>query len=269
VRDFAFSATRAALWDAARTSVGDRNGDGRPDYTRVEAFYRPNGRRWAESVRYSQHAIRFHSQTLGIPYPWSHMTAVEARDIIGGGMEYPMMTLIGNYEQAPDTALYAVTAHEEGHMWFPMLVSTDERRYSWMDEGTTTFNENQAKTDFYPGRNWNLPEQEGYLAIVRDDEEGEIMRRSAYHYSGAAYGIASYDKPATVLAALRGVLGKDVFERGLREYARRWKYKHPYPWDLWNKYVRECQWSRPGLVLVPVVRNGLGPGSSDRQRADR
>jgi hypothetical protein len=236
VRDVAFSATRESLWDAARTSVGDRDGDGRIDYTRVDAFYRTNAPRWRESARYSQHAIRFHSRNLGIPYPWSHMTALEAGSIIGGGMEFPMFTLIGDYNQATDTALYAVTAHEEGHMWFPMLVSSDERRYSWMDEGTNTYEENQAKKDFYPGRNWDLPEQDNYLQIVRADEEGEIMRRSAFHYSGNAYGIASYDKPATVLAALRGVLGDDVFLRGLREYAHRWMYKHPYPWDLWNTF---------------------------------
>lgn len=236
VRDVAFSATRESLWDAARTAVGDRNGDGRTDFTRVDAFYRPSATRWRESVRYSQHSIRFLSQYLGIPYPWPHMTAVEAGGIIGGGMEFPMFTLIGDYNQRGDTALYAVTAHEEAHMWFPMLVSSDERRYSWMDEGTTTFNENQAKKDFYPGRNWELPEQEGYLGIVRAGEEGEMMRRSAYHYSGGAYGIASYDKPATVLAALRAVLGQEQFERGLREYGRRWKYKHPYPWDLWNTF---------------------------------
>jgi aminopeptidase N len=164
------------------------------------------------------------------------MTALEAGDIIGGGMEFPMFTLIGDYNQSTDTALYAVTAHEEGHMWFPMLVSSDERRYSWMDEGTTTYQENQAKKDFFPGRNWDLAEQDNYLQIVRAEEEGEIMRRSAFHYSPFAYGIASYDKPATVLAALRGVLGADVFLRGLREYARRWMYKHPYPWDLWNTF---------------------------------
>ncbi|HSL71882.1 MAG TPA: M1 family aminopeptidase, partial [Longimicrobiales bacterium] len=104
------------------------------------------------------------------------------------------------------------------------------------DEGTTTFNENQAKKDFYPGRNWDLPEQAGYLQVVRAGEEGEMMRRSAYHYTPFAYGVASYDKPATVLAALRGVLGDSVFLRGLREYAQRWKYKHPYPWDLWNTF---------------------------------
>jgi hypothetical protein len=236
VRDVAFSVTRESLWDAARTSVGDRNGDGRPDYARVDAIYRTTAPRWRNSARYSQHSIRFLSQYLGIPYPWPHMSAIEAGGIIGGGMEYPMMTLIGDYNQRGDTALYAVTAHEEAHMWFPLLISSDERRYSWMDEGTTTFNENQAKKNFYPGRNWDLPEQDGYLQIVRANEEGEIMRRSAYHYSGAAYGIASYDKPATMLAALRGVLGSDVFERALREYGRRWKYKHPTPWDMWNTF---------------------------------
>jgi aminopeptidase N len=236
VRDVAFSATRESLWDAARTSVGDRDGDGKVDYTRVDAFYRANAPRWRESVRYSQHAIRFHSRFLGVPYPWPHMTALEAGNIIDGGMEFPMFTLIGDYNESNATALYAVTAHEEGHMWFPMLISSDERRYSWMDEGTNTYEENQAKKDFYPGRNWDLPEQENYLQIVRQDEEGEIMRRSPFHYSGFAYSIASYDKPGTVLAALRGVLGDDVFLRGLREYAHRWIYKHPYPWDLWNTF---------------------------------
>jgi peptidase M1-like protein len=236
VRDVAISITRASLWDAARTGVGDRNGDGRTDYTRVDAIYRPAASRWQQSARYSQHAIRFLSNFLGIPYPWPHMTAVEAADIIGGGMEYPMMTLIGAYTMQGDTALYAVTAHEEAHMWYPMLISTDERRYSWMDEGTTTYNENQAKKDIFPNKNWDLPEQFGYLRIVEAGEEGEMMRRSAFHYSPFAYGIASYDKPATVLATLRAVLGAEVFNRALKEYGQRWKYKHPYPWDLWNTF---------------------------------
>ncbi len=172
----AFSVTRASLWDAARIAVGDRDGDGRLDYTRVDAFYRPAAQRWRQSVRYSQHALQFLSGYLGIPYPWPHMTAVEAAEIIGGGMEYPMMTLIGDYNAATDSALYFVTAHEEGHMWFPMLVSTDERRYSWLDEGTTTFNENQARNDFFPGQKHELGDQNQYLQVAQAEEEGEIMR---------------------------------------------------------------------------------------------
>jgi aminopeptidase N len=246
VRDVAISITRASLWDAARTSVGDRDGDGRTDYTRVDAIYRPSAARWKNSARYSQHAIRFFSNYLGIPYPWPHMTAVEAGGIIGGGMEYPMMTLIGDYNAAGDSALYYVTAHEEAHMWFPMLISTDERRYSWMDEGTTTFNENQARNDTFPGRKHELPDQSQYIQVALSGEEGEIMRRAQFHYSSLAYGIASYAKPATMLAALRAVLGPEVFQRGLREYGQRWKYKHPYPWDMWNSFEsvsgRDLDW---------------------------
>jgi len=236
VRDVAFSATRASLWDAARTAVGDRDGDGKVDYTRVDAIYRSAAQRWRQSARYSQHAIRFLSSYLGIPYPWPHMTAVEAANIISGGMEYPMMTLIGDYSAATDSALYYVTAHEEAHMWFPMLVSTDERRYSWMDEGTTTFNENQARNDFFPGVKHEMGDQGQYMQVAQANEEGEIMRRAQFHYTPLAYGTASYAKPATVLAALRGVLGTDLFNRALKEYAQRWKYKHPYPWDMWNTF---------------------------------
>lgn len=246
VRDVAFSITRESVWDGARTAVGDRNGDGQTDYTVVQAIYRPTARLWTQSVRYSQHIMRFLSTYLGEPYPWPHMTAVEGGGIIGGGMEYPMMTLIGDYTQAGDTAHYAVTAHEEAHMWFPMMVSSDERRRSWMDEGTTTFNENQAKRDFFGGRNFDIDDQRAYLQIAGSGMEGEMMRWSQYHYSTFAYGIASYAKPATMLVALRAVLGEDMFNRGLRTYLDRWKYKHPTPWDMWNTFEnvsgRDLDW---------------------------
>jgi hypothetical protein len=238
VRDVAFSASRASNWDAVRTPVGDRNGDGKTDYARADAIWRESAPVWKNSARYTAHSISFHSQRTGLPYPYSHMTAVEGEDIMDGGMEFPMMTLIGAYTEGGDPALYATTAHEESHMWFPMIVSSDERRYSWMDEGTTQFNENQAEKDFYhaPDARYDIEDQEGYLNVARAGEEGEIMRRSQYHYSPWAYGVASYDKPATVLVALRGVLGDSVFAKGYREYVQRWKYKHPYPWDMWNTY---------------------------------
>lgn len=240
VRDVAFVAARASNWDARRTPVGDRDGDGKTDYTRVDAFWRETAPLWKESARYSAHAIAFHSRNTGVPYPWSHMTAVEGEGIINGGMEYPMMTLIGSYNERGAAALYAVTAHEEGHMWFPMIVQNDERRYTWMDEGTTTFNENEAETDFWkptdhPMR-FYIEDQESYLNVARAGIEGEIMRWSAYHYNPYAYGVASYDKPGSLLVALREILGRDVFYKAYREYAQRWKFKHPYPWDMWSTF---------------------------------
>jgi aminopeptidase N len=236
VRDVAYSVTRASLWDAARTPVGDRDGDGRPDYARADAIYRENAPRWTMAWRYVQHSIDFLSRWTGYPYPWPHMTAVEGEGIIGGGMEYPMMTLISGYVGASDTALYGVTAHELAHMWVPMIVGNDERRRSWMDEGTTSFNGGAAENEFYPGRRWELGNYGGYAEITRTDEEGPIMRWSDFHYNGYAYSMASYAKPATLLWTLRGLLGEETFAKTYHTYIRRWAFKHPQPWDFFNTF---------------------------------
>jgi hypothetical protein len=246
VRDVAFSATRRSNWDGRRTPVGDLNRDGRTDYTSIHVFWRDSAPLWSEVARYSAHSISFFSEFLGMPYPWPHMTAVEAGEIIGGGMEFPMMTLMGDYNQRGADQLYYVTAHELAHMWFPMIISTDERRYTWIDEGNTTFNENMARADFFNDPYQYLEDVETYLRIAGTEEEGEIMRRSAYHYSPFAYGVASYMKPGTVLVALRGVLGEETFMRAYREFAQRWRYRHPYPWDMWNTFEdvsgRDLDW---------------------------
>lgn len=246
VRDMAFSATRASRWDAARTPVGDRDRDGGSEYARVDAVWRASAPRWAHAARYAQHSIDFLSRFTGLPYPWPHMTAVEGGGIIEGGMEFPMMTLIGDYNTRGDSALYYVTAHELAHMWVPMTLSNDERRRAWMDEGTTSFNENQARMEFFPGINHNLPDQEQYLELARVDAEGEILRWSDFHYSSDAFGVASYQKPASLLHALRGVLGEETFLRAYRTYMRRWAFKHPYPWDLFHTFEsvsgRDLSW---------------------------
>ena len=238
VRDVAFSVTRESLWDAVRASVGDRDGDGDEDYTRVDAIYRSTATRWRDAARFGRHAISFLSRQQDLPYPWPHMSAVEARQIIGGGMEYPMMTLIGDYSGASDTALYGVVAHELAHMWVPMIVSTDERRYSWMDEGMTEFMEQLAKEDFYPGTNFIRGEQAAYARFALSGAEGPMMRWSDFHYSSGAFTVASYYKPASALAALRAVLGEPVFERAYNAFLDTWKYKHPYPWDFFNAMER-------------------------------
>jgi len=246
IRDFVFSATTESKWDAMRTPVGDLDGDGQTDYTRIDAIYRTSAPLWSEVADYSAHAITFLSDYTGVSYPWPHMSAIEGGGITGGGMEYPMMTLMGDYNSRGATALYNVTAHELAHMWVPMIVGTNERRYSWMDEGTTTFNEAEARADRFPDTRPIIGDQNNYLRIVGTGLEGEIMRWSNYHYLGAAYGIASYPKPAAVLEALKGVLGEDIFKKALQGFMDRWKYKHPYPWDLFKTFEdysgRDLNW---------------------------
>ena len=233
VRDVAFVATRASVWEAVRTAVGDRDGDGRPDSTLVVVIYRPGAFRWRQALAYARHAIAYLSSYTGLPYPWPHITAVEGGGIVGGGMEYPMMTLIGDYTAAPPLALYAVVAHELGHMWIPMVVATDERRYGWMDEGSTTFHENEARNAFAPqAGDAHASDRETYLRAARLGREGEILRWSDFHYDLGRYIVASYPKPAMLLRLLQGWLGPDRFAQIWQGFLRAWAYRHPYPWDF-------------------------------------
>ena len=246
VRDIAVSLTRESRWDAARTPVGDRDGDGDVDYARADAIWRPTAPRWQHAARYTQHAIDFLSRFTATPYPWSHMTSVEAGGIIGGGMEYPQMTIIGDYNQASDADLYAVVAHELAHMWVPMLVSTNERRYGWFDEGTTSFNETQARFDFLQDSAAERGELDTYLQFAGGELEGEMMRWTDYHVPGPGMFVASYPKPSAALLMLREVLGEETFTRAYHEFFDRWAFRHAYPYDLWNTFEdvsgRDLDW---------------------------
>ena len=247
MRDVAFSATRNSRWDGTRAAVGDLDGDGTTDYTRINSFYRNQAIFWNQQAKYAQHSTTFLSDYTDMPYPWPHMTSVEGAGIIGGGMEFPMMTVIGDYNSSGGVSLYGVTAHEIAHMWVPMLVSTNERRYTWIDEGHTTFHTQQANVDRYGSDRFSRNNLFGqYLQIAGTDWEGEMMRWSDFHIPGPAYGVASYPKPASVLTALRGVLGDELFEEAHKEFMMRWKYKHPYPWDFFKTFEdvtgRDLSW---------------------------
>lgn len=239
VRDVAFSATKESIWDGARTTVGDLNGDGELDYTMINTFYREEAPLWTEVTEYQQHAITFLSEMTGFAYPWPHMTAVEGADIIGGGMEFPMMTVMGDYNNRGARSLYGVTAHELAHMWIPLIVSTDERRYSWLDEGNTSFSTNEALAEFFPGMDSHANSRRNYVGFALTGREGEMMRHSNYHYSSNAFAIASYAKPAAILQALRGVLGEEIFWKAYRTFINEWAFKHAYPWDMFAVFERE------------------------------
>jgi len=232
VRDVAWGASASYLWDATNAAVGDADGDGSADTTRVDALWRPEMRssHWDEAARYGRHSVEFLSKYLW-PYPYPHMTAVDGPTSCGG-MEYPMMTCIGG--QWDTLNMYEVIVHEIAHMWTPMLVGSDEKRFAWMDEGFAQFTQSQAMPDFFKGYDDEAENREPYLNLAVTGGEVELMHHGDRYPNYTAYGTASYYKTATVLVALRGVLGRDTFERAFKEYGRRWEYKHPTPYDFFN-----------------------------------
>jgi aminopeptidase N len=161
------------------------------------------------------------------------MTAMDGPDGCGG-MEYPMLTCIaGTYDSL---TMYEVVTHEIGHMWFPMMVGSDEKRYGWMDEGFTQYDQSQSMADFFKHFDDEARNRNYYLRGTDAGSEEDMMKPADRYGDDAAYGVAAYWKPAAVLVALREILGRDTFEKAFREYGRRWLGKHPTPWDFWNTF---------------------------------
>jgi aminopeptidase N len=150
-------------------------------------------------------------------------------------MEYPMITCIGGRRDT--LSLYSVVVHELAHMWFPMQVGSDEKRYAWQDEGLTRFNQAQGMREFFRGYDREAVSRDNYLALARAGGEVELMRHGdLYPLESPAYAIASYDKMATNLVSLRGLVGDRRFREAYREYGNRWRNRHPSPWDFWNTF---------------------------------
>jgi hypothetical protein len=254
IRDVAFALSDRYVWDATRALV-DRDGDGEPtDRVLINALYRPAGESpyeapWERAAEFSRFSVEHLSETLW-PYPWPHMTAVEG--LIGGGMEYPMMTLIGG--DRDDARLFGVTYHEIAHMWYPMMVGANEKAFTWMDEGLTSFMTNEGVAAFFDGSAedrpvidaWDRGRQSHYalagtglaVAPMRHNDRFPIGggTRDVDPVQGSARVVASYSTPAVLLHALRGLVGEGRFYEAFNAYGEAWVGKHPYPYDLLNAF---------------------------------
>ena len=263
VRDVTWATSNLYLWDATTAPVGVRDGRSTPDTTMIYSFYRPDQRRsgWGESAPYAARSIAIFSRVLW-PYPYPHMTVVDGPSSCGG-MEYPMMTCIGG--DWNERSLFDVEAHEIAHMWFPMQVGSDEKRYAWMDEGMAQYFQSVAIEAQFPDADDVGENRRNYVGAVRYGKETEMMRYGDKYPDYSAYGIASYFKPATVLVALGGVIGDSTLMQGLREYGKRWNGRHPMPNDFWNT-MNEVSGAGPRLVLAHLVLRDVEARPGDRRR---
>jgi len=232
VRDFAFATSRKFIWDAMAVKVGGKN-------VLAMSYYPKEGNPlWEKySTKVVAHTIKTYSKyTVDYPYPVA--ISVHADDI---GMEYPMICFNygrpekdGTYTERLKYGMIGVIIHEVGHNFFPMIINSDERQWTWMDEGLNTFVQYLTEQEWERG----YPSRRGPAYKIVDYMKGDknfiapIMTNSESIFQ---FGNNAYGKPATALNILREtVLGRELFDYAFKTYSERWKFKHPSPADFFR-----------------------------------
>jgi Peptidase family M1 domain len=235
VRDFAFTSSRRFIWDAMQTDV---YGDGRKIWSM--SFYAKEGNPlWGQySTRVVEHTLKsYGNRTIKYPYP----VAISCHATAGGGMEYPMISFNGGRPEADGTysertkaGMIGVIIHEVGHNFFPMIVNSDERQWTWMDEGLNTFCQYLAEKEW----DYNFPTSRGEPQQIVDymkSDKAVLTPIMASSDNVIGLGPNAYAKPATALNILREtVMGRELFDYAFKEYARRWAFKSPEPADFFR-----------------------------------
>jgi hypothetical protein len=231
VRDFAWGSSRKFVWDAMAENIEGKKVMAMSYYPK-EAYALYN----KYSTKTVAHTLRIYSK-FTIPYPYPVAISVEAAN----GMEYPMICFNygrtepdGTYSARTKYGMISVVIHEVGHNFFPMIINSDERQWSWMDEGLNTFVQFLAEQEFdnnYPSSRGPAHKIVDYMRMPKNTLE-PIMTNSE---NIAQFGNNAYGKPATALNILREtVMGRELFDHAFKEYSRRWAFKHPSPADFYR-----------------------------------
>ena len=237
VRDFAWTSSRKFIWDAA----GFRQDSKDNPLVMAMSFYPNEGEPlWSKySTEAVMHTMKVYSKySFDYPYP-------TAQSINGpvGGMEYPMITFNGprteleedgtrTYSRSEKEFLIGVVIHEIGHIYFPMIVNSDERQWTWMDEGLNTFIQYLAEQEWDINYRSDRGEPRWITDFMSSRNQVPIMTNSE---SLLQFGNNAYAKPATALVVLREtILGRELFDQAFKEYANRWKFKRPTPYDFFR-----------------------------------
>ncbi|GAL69548.1 M1 family metallopeptidase [Jejuia pallidilutea] len=231
VRDFAFASSRKFLWDAQAVKLPTNT-------VMAMSFYPKEGLPvWQEeSTKAIMHALEVYSEAT-FDYPYPVCISVNTSNI---GMEFPMISFNGGrpkngqISKSAKAGMIGTIIHEVGHNWFPMIVSSDERKWMWMDEGLNTFLHQRTVAERYPDFNSVTPKSiapfmsgdKNILRPIMTTSDNELFNQ---------FGANFYMKPTVGLQMLRhSIIGKELFDAAFKEYANRWKYKHPNPSDLFR-----------------------------------
>ncbi len=232
VRDFAFASSRKFMWDAQGVEINGKN-------IMAMSYYPKEGNPLWE--RYSTKLVAQTLKTYSkytVDYPYPVAISVHSKWI---GMEYPMICFNGGRPEADGTysertkyGMWGVIIHEVGHNFFPMIINSDERQWTWMDEGLNTF------VQYLTEQEWerNYPSRRGPAYMIADYMRGDKSHISPIMTNSESiwqFGNNAYGKPATALNILREtVMGRELFDHAFKTYCERWKFKHPTPADFFR-----------------------------------
>lgn len=232
VRDFAFASSRKFIWDAQNTSVGNKN-------VLCMSFYPKEGNPLWErySTKLVAHTVDSYSK-FTVDYPYPVAISVHSKSI---GMEYPMICFNGGrpepdgtYSERTKYGMWGVIIHEVGHNFFPMIINSDERQWTWMDEGLNTFVQYLTEQEWERG----YPSRRGPAYKIADYMRGDKSNISPIMTNSESirqFGNNAYGKPATALNILREtIMGRELFDYAFKKYCERWKFKHPTPADFFR-----------------------------------
>ena len=237
VRDFAWATSRKFIWDAQ----GHKQPGAEQETVMAMSFWpKEGGELWRKySTAAVVHTMEVYSRyAFDYPYP----TAQSVNGPVGG-MEYPMITFNGprttlnddgsrTYSLSEKVYLVGVIIHEIGHIYFPMVVNSDERQWTWMDEGINSFLDSVAGYEWDPDMPWTRSLPRDLIPYMTSDQQVPIMTHSD---SVLNIGPNAYGKPSAAYHILRDtVIGRERFDFALREYARRWRFKRPTPADFFR-----------------------------------
>lgn len=242
-RDFAWAASKAFIWDAAKMNLPQGKTGLAMSLYPVESDGNDG---WGRSTEYTKTSIEYYS---GKWYPYPYYSAVNVATNIGG-MEYPGIVFCG--ATAKKGSLWGVTDHEFGHIWYPMIVGSNERRYGWMDEGFNTFINGLSEKNFNNGE-YASPKTSAQQQRMYGDQL-EPMLTTPDAMKEANIGTLLYRKPGYALDLLRSeIVGEDRFDYAFRKYTHDWAFKHPTPWDFFrameNGTGEDLAWFWRGMFI--------------------
>src|SRR5258706_3586582 len=234
VRDFAFATSRKFIWDAMAVKVNDKT-------PLAQSLYPKEGNPlWSkESTMAIKNTLEvYSSRTLDYPYPTAFSVHTANQ-----GMEYPMICFNGGRPKSDGTfsqrtyeGMVGVIIHEVGHNFFPMIVNSDERQWSWMDEGLNSFLERETKRERYPNVNISWGSPKGLSGYMRGDKDKmRPVLWDPYNIPKNNFIPKSYGNPAAALTLLREtIMGPELFDKAFKEYSQRWAFKQPKPADFFR-----------------------------------